>query len=126
MPQDTKKEWPITARGRAFSDDEARIFNHAVTLIGKHGKPEALFVAESGAGELANADVGPFRIERMVLIDSPTNRKVEIGIAYQGQPVLKASFEQWKRPKRKRELSILCDVPTFVRGDWEAALLLLQ
>lgn len=124
---DTKDEtWPITARGRAFSDDEAKLFNHAVTLVVAHGKPEALFVAGRGFGELANADIGPFRIERSVVADGPRERKVEIGIAYQGKQVLQASFEQWKRPKRKRELSILCDVPTFVRGDWEAALLRLR
>lgn len=124
---DTKDEaWPITARGRAFSDDEARIFNHAVTLVVAHGKQEIMFAAGSDWGEIANADIGPFRIERMVLAESRTNRKVGIGIAYQGKQVLQASFEQWKRPKRKRELSILCDVPTFVRGDWEAALLQLR
>lgn len=120
------KTWPITARGRAFSDDEAKIFNHAVTLIGKHGRQESMFVAGCSFGELANAEIGLFRIERMVLANSPTNRKVEIGIGYNGQKVLQASFEQWKRPKRRRELSILCEVPTFVRGDWEAALLLLH
>lgn len=124
---DTKETfWPITARGRPFSDDEAKVFNHAVTLVVAHGKPEAMYVAGRGFGELANAEVGPFRIERSVVADGPRERKVGIGIAYQGKKVLEASFEQWKRPKRKRELAILCDVPTFVRGDWEAALLQLR
>ena len=126
MPSTAKQEWPITARGRAFSDDEAKIFNHAVTLVVAHGKPEAMFVHGRGHGELANADIGPFRIERSIVADGPWERKVEIGIAFEGRPVMRASFEQWKRPHRRRELAILCEVPTFVRGAWEAALLELR
>lgn len=126
MPEAKRKEWPITARGRAFSDEEARLFNHAVSLVVAHGKPEALYVAGRGFGEIANAEVGPFRIERVVTADGPWERKVEIGIAFEGKPVLQASFEQWRRPKKRRELALLCEVPSFIRGDWERALLALS
>ena len=126
MPSTQKETWPITARGRAFSADEAKLFNHAVTLVVAHGKPEAMYVAGRGFGEIANVEVGPFRIERVVTADGPWERIVQISIAFGDAQVLQASFEQWRRPKRRRELSVLCAVPTFVRGDWEAALLLLH
>lgn len=125
MPSTAKQEWPITARGRAFSNDEAKLFNHAVSLVVAHGKPETMYVAGRGFGEIANAEVGAFRIERIVTADGPWERKVEIGIVFEGKPVLQASFEQWRRPKKRREIAVLCEVPAFVRGDWEAALLRL-
>jgi len=126
MSKTKQKTLPITAAGRRFTDDEARIFNHAVTLIGAHGRQEAMFAADAKAGELANAEIGDFRIERTVLIDSATNRKVGIDIVYRGDTVLQASFEQWLRPRRKSELAIHCETPIFVRGEWEAALLQLR
>ncbi|HTK60223.1 MAG TPA: hypothetical protein VL283_03395 [Candidatus Baltobacteraceae bacterium] len=126
MSKTKQRTLPITAAGRRFTDDEARIFNHAVALIGAHGRQEAMFAADAEAGELADAEIGDFRIERMVLIDNPTDRKVEIGVSYRGKQVLRASFEQWRRPKRRSELAIHCEIPTFVRGEWEAALLQLR
>ncbi|GEM_PF-3215026 len=118
------KAWPITGRARPFSDEEARLFNHAVSLIGAHGRQDSMFTAGRSVGELAHAEVGPFRIERMLVADG-WEKTVEIGIAHGGTPVFRASYEQWRRPHRRRELSVACDVPTFVRGDWETALLAL-
>lgn len=120
-----KEAWPITGRARPFSDDEAKIFNHAVSLVTVHGRQESMFVAGRAVGELAHAEVGPFRIERMLVADG-WEKTVEIGISRGGTTVFRASFEQWRRPRRKRELSVACDVPAFVRGDWEAALLTLR
>jgi len=120
-----REAWPITGRARPFSDDEAKIFNHAATLVTAHGRQESMFVAGRAVGELAHAEIGPFRIERMLVADG-WEKTVEIGISRGGTTVFKASFEQWRRPRRKRELSIACDVPSFVRGDWETALLRLR
>ena len=120
----TKKEWPITAYGRRFSDDEARLFNHAVSLVTRHGRQEAMFAAGRGVGEIANADVGPFRIERMVLADG-WDKTVQVGIAFDGKTVMRASYEQWKRPRKRSQLSLTTEVPIFERGAWEQAFLTL-
>lgn len=118
------KTMNITGRARPFSDEEAKLFNHAASLLKAHGRQEAMFVAGRSVGQLAHADVGPFRIELSHVADG-WEKTVEIGVAHEGKPVFRASFEQWRRPKRKRELSIRCDVPTFERGAWEQALLAL-
>ena len=125
MSETKEKTWPITARGRSFSEDEARLFNQAVSLLETHGKQEVEVASGRELIKLGNADIAPFTITRTTVTDG-RDRKIEIGVIYEGKVVLQAFREQWKRPKRRRELAALCHVPTFIRGEWEAALLQLR
>jgi hypothetical protein len=122
MPK--RKPARITARGSSLTEEEATVYRHADKLVEAHGRAE-----KSRQGRLVRtvrrAEIGPFRIERTDLSDGQ-DRTVEIDVSCRGQPVLKAGYEQWRRPRNPGELSVSYAARTFVRGDWETELLRLS
>lgn len=126
MPETPPTDRPITLRKDEFDGQEALLFNHAVTLVTAHGRQEAMYADGHGYGEIANAAIGGFRIERIVMAQDAVNRKVQIRIARGGQPVFEAMFAQEDHPTREGESMIACTLGNFVRGDWEADFLKLH